>query len=151
MAQVMDVVAKKGGRVHVVGPQVSVLEATQLMNRQRIGALVVTEGGAAADCEHVVGMFTERDVLVRVVGLQRDPAATQVEAVMTRDVAYCRPEMDLEEVAAMMRQRRIRHLPVCDADGGLRGVISMGDLNAWRAEGMDVTIHYLHEYIHGRV
>ena len=127
MAQVMDIVAKKGAAVHVVAPEATVLEATQLMNRQRIGALVVTEGGkaAAGDCSRVVGMFTERDVLMRVVALQRDPVTTRVADVMTRDVAYCRPDMDLEEVSVMMQERRIRHLPVCDGDGRLRGVVSI--------------------------
>ena len=51
----------------------------------------------------------------------------------------------------MMSERRIRHLPVCDSGDQLRGLISIGDLNAWNAQGQDVTIQYLHEYIHGRV
>ncbi len=70
---------------------------------------------------------------------------------MTADVAFCRAETPLEEVSAMMRERRIRHLPVCDADGQLKGLISIGDLNAWNAQGLEVTIHHLHDYIHGRV
>lgn len=153
MAQVSELVAKKGARVHVVSPDASVLAATQLMNHHRIGALVVAADGAAgpADCARVQGMFTERDVLTRVVALQRDPATTRVAEVMTRDVAYCRPEMDLEEVAVMMQQRRIRHVPVCDGPGRLCGIVSIGDLNAWRADGLDTTIHYLNDYIQGRV
>jgi CBS domain-containing protein len=151
MAQVMDLLAQKATGVCVVSPSATVLEATQLMNRHRIGSLVVTMGGARAEeCDKVVGMFTERDVLTRVVVLQRDPAATRVEEVMTADVAFCRPDMDLDEVASMMQKRRIRHLPVCDEAGGLVGMVSIGDLNAWRAEGLDATIHYLNEYIHGR-
>ncbi len=69
---------------------------------------------------------------------------------MTADVAYCLPEADLEEVAAVMRERRIRHLPVCDGGGRLLGLVSIGDVNAWHAQGQAVAIHYLHEYIHGR-
>ncbi len=158
MAQVRDILAHKGSSVHIVAPTVTVLAATQLMNQNHIGALVVTVGGEcaeggcdAANCDRVVGMFTERDVLTRVVAQQRDPATTLVEEVMTRDVAYCRPDTDLEEVASVMQKHRIRHLPVCDDDRCLRGMVSIGDVNAWHAQGQDVTIHYLHQYIHGRV
>jgi CBS domain-containing protein len=158
MATVADVLARKGRRVLSVSPTATVLEATQLMNRHKVGALVVTEGQEELDvsigsggCDRVVGMFTERDVLTRVVVEQRDPARTLVEEVMTADVAYCRPDAMLEEVGAMMRGRRIRHLPVCDDEGQLRGLISIGDLNAWHADGQETEIHYLQEYIHGRV
>jgi CBS domain-containing protein len=95
-------------------------------------------------------MFTERDVLTRVVAERRDPATTRVEEVMTAVVAYCRPETDVEEVSSVMQKWRIRHLPVCDDDGHLLGMVSIGDVNAWHARGQDATIHYLHEYIHGR-
>jgi predicted transcriptional regulator len=70
---------------------------------------------------------------------------------MTREIAFCRPDDDLDLIAAMMRERRVRHLPVCDGDSELRGIISIGDLNAWRAQGQEVEISYLHEYIYGRV
>ena len=152
MAHVADVLARKGSRVHCIAPTATVLEATQLMNRHKIGALVVTlSGGAEAACERVVGMFTERDVLSRVVAEQRDSGRTLVDEIMTCDVAFCRPETELEEVAAVMRERRVRHVPVCGGEGELHGLVSIGDLNAWHAQGQEVVIHYLHEYIHGRV
>jgi CBS domain-containing protein len=140
--------------VYAVAPTATVLDATRVMNRHKIGALVVTLTTRAfhtADCDRVAGIITERDVLTRLVGEQRDPTRTLVEEIMTADVAFCRPDTELEEVAAVMRERRIRHLPVCDSDGQLRGLISIGDLNAWHAQGQEVAIHFLHEYIHGRV
>ena len=158
MALVADVLAKKGDRVYSITPTATVLEATQLMNRHKIGALVVTisthsfeSASSAGECDRVVGIITERDVLTRLVVQQRDPAGTLIEEIMTADVAYCRPETPLEEVSAVMRARRIRHLPVCGEGGHLSGLISIGDLNAWQADGQEITIHYLHEYIHGRV
>ena len=155
MACVADVLAKKGDRVYSIAPTATVLEATQLMNRHKIGALVVTISTHtfenAGECDRVVGIITERDVLTRLVAQQRDPSHTPVEEIMTADVAYCRPETPLEEVSAVMRARRIRHLPVCGEGGQLSGLISIGDLNAWQADGQEITIHYLHEYIHGRV
>jgi CBS domain-containing protein len=154
MASVADILAQKGSSVFVIAPTATVLAATQLMNHHHIGALVVAVGAPAGDpasSERVLGIFTERDVLTRVVGVQRDPATTLVEEAMTSNVAYCRPETDVEEVSAVMQQRRIRHLPVCDGEGLLRGLISIGDVNAWHSQGKDIEIHYLHEYIHGRV
>jgi CBS domain-containing protein len=153
MAQVMDILARKGSSVHTVAPEVTVLEATRLMNDRKVGALVVTLGDpeAPAESDRVLGIFTERDVLTRVVAQQLDPALTRVDQVMTAEVAYCRRETDVDEVAAIMRQRRIRHLPVCDGKGGLLGLVSIGDVNAWHAQGQEVTISYLHDYILGRV
>jgi CBS domain-containing protein len=152
VAQVMDVLLQKGSSVHVVPPSTTVLDATRLMNDRHVGALLVTVDPHEPNnpLGHVVGIFTERDVLTRVVAQELNPAATHVEDVMTAVVAYCRPETDLDEVASTMQKRRIRHLPVCDENGRLQGIISIGDINAWHAQGQDATIHYLHEYIHGR-
>jgi CBS domain-containing protein len=144
MAKIADLIARKGARVHCVAPSFTVLDAIQLMNQQKIGAVVVSLN------DRIVGMFTERDVLTRVVG-QRDPAQTLIEDVMTLDVAFCRPGTDVDQVSAIMRTRRIRHLPVCDDEGRLLGLISIGDLNAFYSDGQEAEIHYLHEYIHGRV
>ncbi|HEY4328843.1 MAG TPA: CBS domain-containing protein [Phycisphaerae bacterium] len=152
MAIVADILAHKGSQVFVVSPGASVLDATLLMNRHRIGALVVIENEVGEpDCDRVAGMFTERDVLTRVICLQLDPATTIVGEIMTRDVAFCRPQTDIDEVSAVMRERRIRHLPVCSEEGKLKGMVSIGDLNAWYARGCEAEIHYLQEYIHGRV
>jgi CBS domain-containing protein len=152
MASVADILANKGGRVVCIAPTVTVLEATQRMNAHKIGALVVTAHGAGrGGCDQVVGMFTERDVLSRVVAAQRDPSITRVDEVMTCDVAFVRPTTDVDDVAAIMKDRRVRHLPVCDGEGELRGLISQGDINAWHIDGQAAAIEYLNEYIHGRV
>ena len=152
MATVEDLLAIKGARVVSIEPDVTVLDATRKMNRWKIGSLVVTSdsGDEATGCERVIGMFTERDVLTRVVGAQLDPATTRVEEVMTRGVIFARRETDVDEIADMMRGRRIRHLPVCDAAEQLIGLISIGDLNAWRATGQATTIEHLNDYILGR-
>ena len=145
MANVHEILAKKGSQVYSIDPQATVLKATQLMNYYKIGALVVTDG------PRVVGMFTERDVLRRVVAEGRDPSTTSVEEVMTADVACAQMRTTLEEAAGVMKNRRIRHLPVCDEEDRLEGIISIGDLNAWQTDGQETTIRFLSEYIHGRV
>jgi CBS domain-containing protein len=145
MSKVSDLLAAKGGHVMSVGPEATVLDAATLMNDHGIGSLVVLDAG------RVVGMFTERDVLRRVVSEQRDPAATRVGEVMTREVVCCTPETTADEAASAMKNRRIRHLPVCAADGTIVGIISIGDLNARVASEQEQTIHLMQEYLYGRV
>lgn len=144
MPTVADIISKKGSTVHTISPTATVLEATNKMNQHKLGALIVMNEG------QVVGMFTERDVLRRVIGEQRDPATTSIAEVMTGDVICCSPETDMDEVSQIMQQRRIRHVPVCDAMGNLRGLISIGDVNAYHVMHQEATIEYLNEYIYGR-
>ena len=144
MATVRDILATKGTHVWSVGLDATVLQAASLMNEHKVGALVVLDGGRTA------GMFTERDVLRRVVGEQRDPAATRVAEVMTVDVVFCKPETTVEEARVAVKDRRIRHLPVLDGGEHLLGMISIGDLNAFEAASQEHTIYMLHEYLYGR-
>ncbi len=145
MVKVQEIVSRKGAQVFTVGPEATVLEAALIMNDHRVGALVVLSDG------HITGMFSERDVLRRVVAERRDPAATRVADVMTAEVACCTPETELEEARGAMKNRRIRHLPVVDSQDCLVGLISIGDLNAHEATAKEQTIHLLHEYLYGRV
>jgi CBS domain-containing protein len=144
MTTVMALLVVKGARVLTIGKEATVLDAALLMNEHKVGALVVTHGG------DVAGMFTERDVLRRVVGEQRDPARTRVEEVMTADVFCCTPQTTIDEARGAMKNRRIRHLPVVDAGRRLCGLISIGDLNAHQMTSQEHTIHLMHEYLYGR-
>lgn len=144
MATVRELLAGKGAQVHTIEEGRSALEAIQLMNEQRIGALVVTRAGRLA------GMFTERDVLRRVVGHERPPAQVAVAEVMTRDVICCAPETSVEEAGRIMKEQRIRHLPVCDAAGRLVGLISIGDVNAFHVSRQEALIAELEDYVYGR-
>ena len=144
MSTVQDVLAAKGSAVHTIDVSATVLVATRAMNQRRIGALVVTDAG------RIVGMFTERDVLHRIVACELSPSAVPVSQVMTREVIFCRPDMDLDEVSRIIRDRRIRHLPVCNDAGQLLGLISIGDINAHHASSQEAHIHFLHDYCFGR-
>ncbi len=95
-------------------------------------------------------MFTERDVLRRIVAEQRDAATVLVRDVMSTAVTCCEPEMSIDDARSVMRDRRIRHLPVVTSTGELLGMISIGDLNAYEVDGQQTTIHLLHEYLYGR-
>jgi CBS domain-containing protein len=145
MPNVREILARKGTRVHTIGTGTSVMEAACLMNEYKIGSLVVVEDGV------VVGMFTERDILQRVIGERRDPDRTQVAEVMTTEVACCTPETSIEEARVAMKDRRVRHLPLVDGEGRLQGLISIGDLNAYEASSQEQTIYLLQEYLYGRV
>jgi len=144
MATVMDILAVKGSSVLTIGKDATVLQAALLMNEHKVGALVVMENDVMA------GMFTERDVLRRVVGEQRDPATTKVADVMTSEVICCTPQTQLEEARGAMKNRRIRHLPVIGPDRRLLGLVSIGDLNAHQMTSQEHTIHLMHEYLYGR-
>ena len=143
MRTVRDILARKGTDVAAVSKDASVLDAARIMNERRIGALVVTTG------DQVVGIFTERDVLNRVVAAQRSANTTRVGEVMTSPCACCKPETALEECRDVMTEKKIRHLPVVDA-GRLCGMISIGDLMAAEAHNRQTTIEYMHEYLYGR-
>jgi CBS domain-containing protein len=146
MATVRDILAQKGStRVQTIGKTATVLEGTFLMNDHKIGSLVVLEDG------EVVGMFTERDILRRVVGEQRDPARTLVGEVMTTEVFCCTPQTTIEEARGVLKNRRVRHLPLVDDEHRLQGLISIGDLNAYEASDHEQTIFLLQEYLYGRV
>ena len=151
MPAVSRILADKGSQVHAISAQASVLEAAELMNTHKIGALVVAEGDARADvAAGVVGIVTERDVLRRAVARRRDPAETRVSEIMTREVICCQVDTPLKEARNLFMQKKIRHLPVLDERGRLAGLISIGDINAHELDGTQLEIQYLHEYLMGR-
>ncbi len=145
MPTVADLLLAKGSQLHCISPSATVLEAVRRMNQHQVGALVVMHE------DHIVGMFTERDVLRRVMAEGMQPGSVMVGDVMSSDVIYCGPETDVEDASRIMKDRRIRHLPVCDGNGVLHGLISIGDLNACYASAQEQTISYLTDYIYGRV
>ncbi|MFW5681923.1 MAG: CBS domain-containing protein [Phycisphaeraceae bacterium] len=142
MATMMDLLARKGMQVFSVSPDSSVRQAANAMNQHRVGGLVVVGSD-----DRLLGVFTERDVLRRVVAEGRDPALTPVKHVMTRDVTTIRPEQSVENARNAFASKRIRHLPVVDETGRLLGMISIGDVNAWMLDGQALELHYLHQYI----
>ena len=142
MPTVQDILSHKGNEVASVQRERSVIDAAREMNRLRIGSLVVVEG------PKVVGMFTERDILVRVVAEARDPNRVTVGQVMTAPVVCVTPETDLQECKSIVTTRRIRHIPVV-ANGELVGIVTSGDIMARESMDREVTIESLQEYIGG--
>jgi CBS domain-containing protein len=141
MATVRDILARKGSDVVTTAAKTTVLEAAQLMNARGIGAVLVTENGILR------GIFTERDVMRRIVAEQRDPALTPLADVMTTRLMTTRAETPVEECAAVMTTHRIRHLPVLGTSG-LEGVVTIGDVLAFQNAEQAVTIAHLNSYVY---
>jgi CBS domain-containing protein len=138
---VQDLLDRKGAQVVTISPDETVLDAAHKMNTHRIGALVVCE--PARGC---VGIFTERDVLRRVLAEGRSPDTTRIADVMTTPVTCCKPDTPVQECREVMTNKRLRHLPVVDGTM-LVGIISIGDLLATEVETQQSTIEYLHTYM----
>lgn len=132
----------KGRAVFTISPEALVAEAVELMNEKNIGALAVVDGGRLA------GIFTERDVLRRIVDAQRDPKQTRVGEVMTSEVVYIRGTTTIEEALVIVTGKRCRHLPVMENEE-LVGMVSIGDLTRWVVSGQEHRIAELTEYISG--
>lgn len=144
MSLVRDVLAGKGHNVATVPLGATALDAVQVMHDRRIGAVVVMDG------EEIAGIFTERDVMNRIVFEGRDAADTPIRDVMTEKVAFVVPHTSLEACRTIMTRHKLRHLPVIEA-GKLVGIISAGDILARELKDSEETIRYLHEYMHGGV
>ncbi|MBL9214643.1 MAG: CBS domain-containing protein [Opitutaceae bacterium] len=133
---------QKSGAIFTIPSTVTVAEAVKEMNDHKVGSVLVMDGGRLA------GIFTERDVLRRVVGGGLDPRQTPITAVMTAQVLTVEPTITVQEVMDLFTQKRCRHLPVVDG-GRLVGVISIGDVSRWVANMHRAEAESLRQYIAG--
>lgn len=112
------------------------------MNRHRVGSVVIMHG------EQMVGIFTERDVLRRIVGGGLDPQRTPVADVMTKALITVNPTTTVEEAMVIFSDKHCRHLPVIEG-GQCRGLISIGDISRWVSEVHQAEAEHLKGYIAG--
>ena len=127
-------------RVVTIERQSSAREAAKLMTRHTIGALPVL------DADRLVGIFTERDLMGRVVAADLDPSETIVGDVMTKDLVVARLDESYETCLGRMQQARVRHLVVLDGDR-LSGIVSLRDLLAVDGQEKAETIDLLTAYV----
>ena len=109
-------------QAEVISPDATTEHAASIMKTLDIGVLPV------CDEEGLVGILTDRDLVVRVVAASRDPKAVLVGEAMTPSVVYCFEDDDVERAAAIMAGQQIRRLPVLDKNRTLVGIVSMGDI-----------------------
>ena len=138
---IRQLLRRKGADVATVDPGASVRDALALLAARRIGALVVSTDGRT-----VQGIVSERDVArglhERGAALLADP----VSAVMTAEVHSCGPDSSVHDLARLMTDRRVRHVPVVE-DGALVGIVSIGDVVKARLDELEAERAQLVDYI----
>ena len=140
---IADLLRHKGTYVLTIEKNATVYEAIEKMEHSRVGSIIVLEG------EDVVGIFTERDYLRRIVLKGRTSKTTRVHEVMSEELVVVDPSYSIQECMAVMTERKLRHLPVID-DGKLAGIVSIGDLVKTISDDAQARVHYLTDYIMGK-
>jgi CBS domain-containing protein len=138
---VETILRNKGGWVTTIRPSATIAEAVDMLNRERIGALVVSEDG-----ERVDGILSERDIVIALAEDGASLLSRQVDAIMTRRVVTCEPGDTVQELMAEMTNRRIRHFPVV-TDGRLCGIVSIGDVVKNRLDEVEFEAKSLRSFI----
>ncbi len=117
--QVRDVMTRN---VATIQPDTTLQEAARQMEATDVGPLPVVEG------DRVVGMLTDRDIIIRGVGGGRDPQSTSVRDVMTTELVSCTEDSDVREAARLMQENQLKRLVVLGPNQDLVGIISLADL-----------------------
>jgi CBS domain-containing protein len=133
---------RKNSQIQSVNSSATVAEAVATMNHHRIGAILVLDG------ENLVGIFTERDVLRRVVGAGLDPGKARVADMMTKNLVTVTPDTTVEQSMVLFTEKRCRHLPVI-GEGKLVGLVSIGDVTRWMVDLHRTECEHLKNYIAG--
>jgi CBS domain-containing protein len=110
-------------RLEVVAPNQSLVEAAKKMRDEDIGSLPVVEDAK------LIGMITDRDIVIRCVADGADPKATTVGEATTRDVVHCRVDQSIEDASKIMASAKVRRLPVIDQDRNLVGIVALADIS----------------------
>jgi CBS domain-containing protein len=106
-------------------PNDLVSKAAELMKSERIGSIPVIEN---EETKKLIGIVTDRDLMLRIIAEGLDAKSTKVETVMTRKVVTCHAEDDLQKALDAMAENQIRRLPVVDADNNVLGIIAQADV-----------------------
>ena len=138
---VETILRNKGNWVATIRPDATIADAVNMLHRERIGAIVVSEDGYSVD-----GILSERDVVNALADSGGALLARKVDDIMTRNVVTCEPSDTVGGLMAEMTNRRIRHFPVV-ADGRLCGIVSIGDLVKNRLDEVEFEAKSLRSFI----
>ena len=105
-----------------VQPTTTVAEAAKLLKSEDVGSLPIVEG------ERLVGMVTDRDIVIRAIAEGKDPQSTQVSEIASSDLVTIDPQQDLDEALRLMARHQVRRLPVVEEDGRLVGILAQADV-----------------------
>ncbi len=142
--KVKDILREKGSAVHTIGPDAFIADAIQVLNKHKIGALLVVDEAGT-----ILGILTERDILrvceTKALQLGQIP----VRQEMTKDLLIGLPDDDVNYVMSIMTQKRIRHFPIV-SEGRLAGMVSIGDVTKARLDQAEFEARHLYDYITGK-
>jgi CBS domain-containing protein len=138
MKQIAELI--EGQTLYVIEPDVNVRSAAQTMAERNIGAIAVVDAGRLA------GIFSERDIMSRVVAKGLNPDSTSVSLVMSKELVVAGPQDDVDDALQKMHSIRARHLPVVD-EGRLVGMISIRDLLEMDDEQQRAKATFLNELV----
>lgn len=138
--RVQDVLKRKGHDVVTISPAASVGDLLKLLNEHHIGSVVVMDG------DRMVGIVSERDILNRLAASDDDIRTVPVHEVMSQ-TRVCSLDDDTAELAAVMTEFRVRHLPVVDPDGRLLAIVSIGDVVKARLDTLTDERNHLINYV----
>lgn len=142
--KIKDILKVKGSKVWMIRAGQSIQEALQLLVNQNIGALLVFDERN----QGIVGIISERDIVQHLLKVRKKLETIQVREWMTRKLISVTPEDEIEEVMAIMTEKRIRHLSVTE-EGELAGVVSIGDVVKALLQESEHQIRHLKEYMYG--
>jgi CBS domain-containing protein len=143
MKTLKQLLAGKDRQLAVVSPRDTVFHALTVMSVNNVGALLVLDG------EQLVGVFSERDYARKIILQGKSSKETSVSEIMSDKVAYVTPAATLDGCMALMTEKHFRHLPVLNDDGGVVGMISIGDLVKETISSQKFMIEELERYIAG--
>jgi CBS domain-containing protein len=123
-ATLQTILSDEVGAIHSVEADALVVECVRKMTDNKIGALTVMDAGK------LIGIFTERDALSRVLAAGRDPRDTRVVEVMTTNPYCVSPEMTVDDAMELVSKKRFRHLPIVE-DGKVEALLSNRDITHW--------------------
>jgi CBS domain-containing protein len=140
---IAHVLREKGAQVHTLPIGATLEDAARELDRRRVGSLVVVDENGA-----IAGVFSERDLVREIASVGCAALSeTSVSHAMTRNVITAHPDETIDEGLARMTDRRVRHLPVVDAEGGLLGIVSIGDLVKHRIAAAEAEAAAMQAYI----
>jgi len=142
--RIATILSGKGNEVATVAPEATIADAVDLLAEAGVGALVVSGDGQA-----IAGIISERDIVRRLGKEQEGTLRLRVEDLMTREVVTCELTDTVDELMAVMTDKRIRHIPVA-TDDELVGIVSIGDVVKWRLHELEDETQHLKDYITGR-
>jgi CBS domain-containing protein len=141
---VKELLDQKGGNIFTINKNETVYDGLVMMAKKDVGALVTIDNDGK-----LVGIFSERDYARKVVLMGKTSKETKIGDMMSTEISVVKPENTINECLAIMTKKKVRHLPVIEADK-LVGIVSIGDAVNRVISDQEETIHNLEDYIYGR-